>query len=64
MAAGSGVNCDYCPEYKNKTCNGDDRGCLCYVCPRNLAQCMCVKYCRETESILIFEEKSYIPDED
>ena len=55
MPAGNGVNCSYCPEYK-KTCNGDDKSCLCYKCPRHLGQCICVKYCRETESILTFEE--------
>jgi len=55
VPAGNGVNCSYCPEYK-KTCNGDDKGCLCYKCPRHLGQCICVKYCRETESILTFEE--------
>ena len=54
MPAGNGVNCNYCPEHK-KTCNGDDNGCLCYKCPRHLGQCICVKYCRETESILTFE---------
>ena len=54
MPAGNGINCNYCPEYK-KSCNGDDKGCLCYKCPRHLGQCMCVKYCRETESILTFD---------
>lgn len=57
MPAGNGVNCKYCPEYKKMTCNGDDKGCLCYKCPRHLGQCICVKYCRETESILIFDEE-------
>lgn len=56
MPAGNGVNCRYCPEYKKNTCSGDDKGCLCYKCPRHLGQCICVKYCRETESILIFDE--------
>ncbi|WP_411169190.1 hypothetical protein ACH36K_01055 [Clostridium sp. MB05] len=55
MPDGNGVNCKYCPEYK-KNCNGNDKTCLCYKCPRHLGQCMCVKYCRETESILTFEE--------
>ena len=54
MPAGNGVNCNYCPEYK-KTCDGDDNSCLCYKCPRHLGQCICVKYCRETESVLIFD---------
>lgn len=57
MAAGNGVNCSHCPEYKNKKCDGKDAGCLCYKCPRNLGQCMCVKYCRETESVLFFDEE-------
>lgn len=52
MAAGNGVNCENCPERKNEKCNGDDVRCLCYKCPRNLSQCLCVKYCRETESVL------------
>ncbi|MGG7179309.1 hypothetical protein ACQPU1_17205 [Clostridium paraputrificum] len=56
MAAGNGVNCGECPEKKNGKCGGDDIGCLCYKCPRKLAQCMCVKYCRETESVLFFDE--------
>ena len=51
MPAGNGVNCNYCPEYK-KSCDGGDETCLCYKCPRHLGQCLCVKYCRETESIL------------
>ena len=32
-------------------------GCVCYKCPRHLGQCICVKYCRETESVLIFDEE-------
>ena len=56
MPAGNGVNCKYCPEFEKKRCNGDDKGCLCYKCQRHLGQCKCVKYCRETESILIFDE--------
>ena len=28
-----------------------------YKCPRHLGQCKCVKYCRETESILIFDDE-------
>ena len=34
-------------------------GVNCKYCPefeRHLGQCKCVKYCRETESILIFDE--------
>ncbi|NLK95124.1 MAG: hypothetical protein GX275_08020 [Clostridiales bacterium] len=52
MAAGNGVNCVDCPENKMGKCSGGDVGCLCYKCPRKLAQCICVKYCRETESVL------------
>lgn len=54
MPAGNGVNCNYCPEYK-KSCDGKDIKCLCYKCPRHLGQCLCVKYCRETESILTYD---------
>ena len=56
MPAGNGVNCNYCPEFEKKKCNGDDKRSLCYKCPRHLGQCRCVKYSRETESILIFSE--------
>lgn len=55
-AAGNGVNCAECPELKKGMCDGKDVGCLCYKCPRKLAQCICVKYCRETESVLFFDE--------
>ena len=51
MAIGKGLNCKYCPDYK-KSCEGKASDCLCYFCPRNLGQCLCVKYCRETESVL------------
>lgn len=57
MPAGNGVNCDICPEKSNESCNGDDIGCFCYKCPRQLSQCICVKYCRETESVLFFGEE-------
>ena len=53
MPAGNGVNCRYCPEFDKGRCDGTDTGCLCYKCPRHLGQCKCVKYCRETESILM-----------
>ncbi|MNF15366.1 hypothetical protein D3C80_2179470 [compost metagenome] len=56
MTRGNGFNCAHCPEYKQGTCNGD-KDCMCYECPRNLGQCLCVKYCRETESILTIEEE-------
>ena len=57
MPAGNGVNCSHCVDFKNKKCDGKDLRCLCYKCRRNLAQCMCVKYCRETESVLFFDEE-------
>ncbi|WP_040215300.1 hypothetical protein [Clostridium polynesiense] len=47
----TGDNCRYCPEYK-KSCDGTAEDCLCRKCPRNFGQCQCVKYCRETESVL------------
>ena len=56
MAAGNGVNCSDCVELKKGSCDGKDLTCLCYKCPRKLAQCMCVKYCRETESVLYFDD--------
>lgn len=48
-------NCKYCPLF-GKECAGDAVDCLCLKCPRNLGQCIRVRYCRETESILIFDE--------
>lgn len=44
-------NCRYCPQYRD-TCQGQASDCLCLRCPRNLGQCIKVRYCRETESIL------------
>lgn len=44
-------NCRYCPSYTT-ACQGGADDCLCFRCPRNLGQCMKVRYCRETESIL------------
>lgn len=46
-------NCRYCPLY-GETCDGRAADCLCLRCPRNLGQCIRVRYCRETESILDF----------
>ena len=46
-------NCRYCPLYGD-TCDGQAADCLCLRCPRNLGQCIRVRYCRETESILDF----------
>lgn len=57
MAAGNGVNCNYCPELKNGRCDGSGDGCVCYKCPRHLGECTTVKYCRETESVLIFDDE-------
>lgn len=62
MPAGNGVNCRYCIEKEKGNCDGKDLSCLCYKCPRHLGQCMCVKYCRETESILTFHEDGYNQD--
>ena len=45
------INCRFCPEFKN-TCQGGATDCICYRCPRNLGQCLILKYCRETESVL------------
>lgn len=54
MATG-GDNCKYCPEFEKKSCEGGALDCLCMRCPRNLGQCIVVKYCRETESVLTLE---------
>ena len=51
-----GYNCKHCKEYREKSCDGTASDCMCRRCPRNLGQCMCVKYCRETESVLIWED--------
>lgn len=50
-------NCLKCPEKTNNTCNGNDKGCMCVRCPRNLAECLIVKYCRETESPIYIERR-------
>lgn len=50
-----GDNCKYCLEF-NKTCDGTAKDCLCRRCPRNFGQCIVVKYCRETESVLFLDE--------
>ena len=47
--------CRYCPLY-GETCDGQAAECLCLRCPRNLGQCIRVRYCRETESILDFSK--------
>lgn len=45
-------NCLKCPEYNSKSCDGNVKDCMCLRCPRNLAECIIVRYCRETESPL------------
>ncbi|KOA20061.1 hypothetical protein CLHOM_14910 [Clostridium homopropionicum DSM 5847] len=45
-------NCSKCIEFKNNECDGKAEDCICRKCPRNLGQCLTVKYCRETESII------------
>lgn len=57
MAVGTSINCKYCIDFKNNRCDGTEKTCLCRLCPRNLGQCICVKYCRETESVLFWNDK-------
>lgn len=45
-------NCMRCPEYKDNNCNGQATDCMCKNCPRNLGECITVRYCRETESTI------------
>ena len=47
-------NCEKCPEKLRYTCNGNDVECMCVKCPRNLGECLVIRYCRETESVLEF----------
>lgn len=56
-------NCRYCPLY-GQTCDGNASECLCLRCPRNLGQCIKVRYCRETESILDFSDQRELMAED
>lgn len=49
-------NCSKCPDYKNNKCDGNLEGCICIRCPRNLGQCIIVRFCKETESIIYFED--------
>lgn len=44
-------NCRFCPQL-GQGCAGNAEDCLCLRCPRNLGQCLRVRYCRETESVL------------
>lgn len=57
MAVGTSINCKYCIDFKNDRCDGTEKKCLCRLCPRNLGQCICVKYCRETESVLFWNDE-------
>lgn len=50
-------NCNKCPELINKKCNGKVNDCMCKGCPRNLGECLVVRYCRETESVLYSDEE-------
>lgn len=50
-------NCIVCPELENKTCKGNEADCMCLKCPRNLGECIIVRYCRETESPLYIERE-------
>ncbi|SKA84982.1 hypothetical protein SAMN05443428_10695 [Caloramator quimbayensis] len=47
-------NCKRCPYY-SKNCNGDDSQCICRFCPRNISNCVTVRWCRETESPFVVE---------
>lgn len=51
MAIGN-YNCQVCPEYKNKNCDGEADNCMCKKCPRSLGKCLSTQYCTETESVL------------
>lgn len=56
-------NCRYCPLY-GESCDGNAVDCLCLRCPRNLGQCIKVRYCRETESILDFSDSPELMSKD
>jgi hypothetical protein len=49
-------NCKKCPDYISGKCNAFDVQCLCKFCPRDLGMCIRVKWCRETESSIYFED--------
>lgn len=55
-------NCRHCPEL-GSTCQGNDASCLCFRCPRNLGQCILLRYCRETESVLELAERPELSEE-
>lgn len=48
-------NCKKCLYYKGNKCDGSDVQCLCKFCPRNIDICAKIRWCRETESQVIFE---------
>lgn len=48
-------NCTRCPEYSEGNCKGNETDCMCVKCPRNLGECVIVRYCRETESIIDYQ---------
>ncbi|MCX7903392.1 MAG: hypothetical protein N2486_02665 [Caloramator sp.] len=48
-------NCKKCPYFVSKKCDGKDANCICRFCPRNLGLCVVTKWCKETESAVIFE---------
>lgn len=50
-----GDNCRRCPEQSKGNCSGNATDCMCKRCPRNLGQCLTVRYCRETESPVYME---------
>lgn len=52
-------NCSKCPELINKKCTGKVNDCMCKGCPRNLGECLVVRYCRETESVLYSDGEYY-----
>ncbi|ADL49851.1 hypothetical protein [Clostridium cellulovorans] len=50
-------NCDRCYEKEENRCDGSVDDCICKKCPRNLGQCLTTRYCRETESIIFYEDE-------
>lgn len=50
-------NCDRCYEKEDNRCDGAVDDCICKKCPRNLGQCLTTRYCRETESIIFYEDE-------
>lgn len=54
---GNKINCGKCTQFTDKKCDGKAYDCLCKRCPRNLSECLIVRYCRETESVLYVDEE-------